>query len=141
MTGLIRAGDSRRAAAARAMNARRREQWGPSICSPAGVERKRAANARQRRLRVTHCVHGHRYTDANTYINTQKKRVCRACKTLRYHRARWAAFQAHKLARLKAAMIRAHPDVGGTTRRFIRARTRYLQARDGRPCGRRAPAT
>jgi hypothetical protein len=127
--GVIRAGDSRAAAAARAMNARRREQWGPSLCSPAGVAAKRAANARQaRRPRVTQCKHGHRYSDSNTYRNTQGKRCCRACRTLRRHRARWAALQARTRARLKAKMLAAHPDRGGTSARFIRARQRYLAA-------------
>jgi hypothetical protein len=126
--GLIRAGDSPRQAGARAMNARRREQWGPSLCSPAGVERKRAANARQSRPRVTHCTHGHRYTAENTYLSSQGKRCCQACRTLRRHRRRWAAHLAKKLARLKRTMLRAHPDAGGTSAAFIHARRRYLAA-------------
>lgn len=36
----------------------------------------------------THCVHGHEYTEANTYIAPSGRRFCRACNTIacqRYH--------------------------------------------------------
>ena len=33
----------------------------------------------------THCVRGHEWTEANTYINPQGGRYCRACRRVRYH--------------------------------------------------------
>ena len=40
--------------------------------------------------RKTHCKHGHEFTDTNTFISKQNKRVCRACGR-RYDKLRWAA--------------------------------------------------
>lgn len=42
----------------------------------AQVNSRRAAD---RRPRITHCKHGHEFTDANTYISKQGYRYCRRC--------------------------------------------------------------
>jgi len=126
--GLILAGDSPHAAGARAMWARRREQYGPNGLTAEGAATLRKNGAWLPHDRATHCVRGHKYTVANTARAKDGKQRCRACQTLRRHRRRWAALQAGKLARLKAAMVRAHPDRGGTPFAFIHARRRYLAA-------------
>lgn len=130
MMQLIRAGDSKQTASARIMVATRREKYGPTGLSEAGSERIRAAARRWvlSRPRVTICRHGHRYTVENTYVNVRGRKVCRACATIRRHRARWQRLCAQKLVNLRRAMLRAHPDVGGTARQFIAARRRYLAA-------------
>lgn len=35
-----------------------------------------------RRVRVTQCVHGHPYTDENTYIRAEGRRSCQICRRL-----------------------------------------------------------
>ena len=124
--GLIRLGDSPHAAGARAMWARRRTQYGPNGLTAEGAAALRKNGAWLPHGRATHCIRGHKYTVANTARAGDGKQRCRACQTLRRHRRRWADHQAGKLARLKAAMLRAHPDRGGTHLAFIHARRRYL---------------
>lgn len=56
----------------------------------------------------------------------------RAADDPRYRRALEsfeAAFARSQLAELKAEMVRAHPDKGGSSEAFIRARARYLRAK------------
>lgn len=36
-----------------------------------------------RRARQTHCRHGHEYTPENTYVYSNGRRECRACRTIR----------------------------------------------------------
>lgn len=42
--------------------------------------RDMAAKRRHYQQRKTHCVHGHEYTQANTYVDGKGWRRCRACK-------------------------------------------------------------
>ncbi len=44
---------------------------------------KIAAITRARAAAITHCPHGHLYDEANTYINKEGTRICRACNALR----------------------------------------------------------
>ena len=86
------------------------------------------------RRRKTHCKRGHKLTDANVYLWGPNRRgymvrFCRACTRIRLGRFRqrrthreWASIE---LASLKAAMLAAHPDRGGTPSAFIRARAAY----------------
>jgi hypothetical protein len=115
--------------------ARRREQFGPTGCSAAAVDRLRdAARARLARqghpnAKKTHCPRGHKYTAANIYRSAQNRgRQCRACVTLRDHRRKHQKLVAAHVRRLRVAMFAAHPDRGGTSAKFIQARRRYLEA-------------
>jgi hypothetical protein len=126
--GLILAGDSPRAAATRALMARQRDRYGPKGFSPETLQRIADATRRRPHPRATHCLRGHKYTLANTYRGPDRKQRCRACRQVEQHRRRWTAHQAKKLAALKTAMLRAHPDVGGSHIGFIVARRRYLAA-------------
>lgn len=39
-----------------------------------------AAHKQAHRDELTHCSHGHEWTEANTYVRTNGQRQCRACK-------------------------------------------------------------
>lgn len=41
---------------------------------------------RGEQIRITHCVHGHEYDEANTHIGKDGKRNCRACVRERWRR-------------------------------------------------------
>lgn len=128
--GVILAGDSPHAARARLIMAVRKDRYGPTGLSVEGLARVVETTRRRVRPLNAMCRWGHRYTPQNTYIDpTRKQRQCRACLTVRRHRRRWARLQQTKLDALKKAMLAAHPDAGGTARRFIAARRRYLQAK------------
>jgi hypothetical protein len=43
-------------------------------------------------------------------------------------RTAWRALQRAQVARLRQAMLNAHPDRGGTTAKFLKARQAYLRA-------------
>jgi hypothetical protein len=42
------------------------------------------------RSRITHCIHGHQYTEANTY-RSPRGRICRTCQRVQWTRRREAA--------------------------------------------------
>jgi group I intron endonuclease len=44
---------------------------------------KIAAGIRAQAATITHCPHGHEYTEANTYRSKKSERICRACNALR----------------------------------------------------------
>lgn len=90
----------------------------------------------------THCKRGHAFTPENTYVFHNRKtgwrvRHCRQCTRLRQGltaRPMWVelngvriSIRVHdrwyraQLRRLRRQMIAAHPDKGGTTRRFDQA--------------------
>lgn len=56
-------------------------------------------NRRRRLVLITHCPHGHEYTEENTYISPNNGRVCRVC-----NRERTSRYQ--KQRRLKAKALR-----------------------------------
>lgn len=67
----------------------------------------------------THCKRGHKLSPENLTHGR-----CTACFRIRAGRATWDALQRQKAARLRAAMIAAHPDKGGSAARFIRAKAK-----------------
>lgn len=119
----------------------RREQYGASGLSARGVSQIAALN-RRRRVRgyglKTHCKRGHAFTDANTLVSAGV-RYCRACKALRERgRPLWVAVAGARVSlaahdayylrerqRLRDVMVAAHPDKGGTSKRFLAARAAY----------------
>lgn len=42
-----------------------------------------AENIRRAKRRLTHCKHGHEFTEENTYWRKECRRMCRACRTER----------------------------------------------------------
>jgi hypothetical protein len=105
----------------------RKQKW------PSGISSEALARARTRRrldskLART-CRRGHRWTGANTIIRAGGSRLCRACLTLRSHRARWTKHHRRKIEALRQAMLDAHPDKGGTAARFREARRRWVKAK------------
>lgn len=54
----------------------------------------RGLGSAPRNMAVTHCIHGHRFDEANTYVwtqpNGQKKRMCRACNLDRWRKRKAA---------------------------------------------------
>jgi predicted Fe-S protein YdhL (DUF1289 family) len=133
LLALVRAGDSPQSASVRVSWAVRRDRYGPTGLSPDGTARLSAAmKARPCPDPLQWCRHGHRYTDANTYHHPNGRRSCKACRTLRRHRARWDRLQLAKQQAtqqaLRQAMVRAHPDTGGTHHQFLLARRRYERA-------------
>jgi hypothetical protein len=42
-----------------------------------------AENIRRAKRRLTHCKHGHEFTQENTYWRKEGRRMCRACRTER----------------------------------------------------------
>lgn len=53
------------------------------------------------RSAATHCVHGHEFTDENTYIRVNGRRMCRECQRT-YHQKNDARFYARKKQRMAA---------------------------------------
>jgi hypothetical protein len=54
---------------------------------PHGVNVLRGDAPTARNARATHCIHGHEFTEANTYINKGNgQRVCRKCSRIRSNR-------------------------------------------------------
>jgi len=52
----------------------------PGCINPAHLEAvTHAENLRRRSVRQTHCIHGHEYTEANTYRKPDGWRACREC--------------------------------------------------------------
>jgi len=140
--GLVIAGDSDRTTAAKRAWVTRRERYGDNGFTDDGVERQRQSIARLSVVQrtQTHCKRGHAFTQANTYVfrraNGSTSRICRACVAERQRgRPTWIErhgvrisllahdqFYLRELRRLTEAMIAAHPDKGGTSRKFIDAR-------------------
>jgi hypothetical protein len=56
-------------------------RMGYEALAPAARLAAQATNARRREaaLARTHCIHGHEYTEANTYWSTKGTRLCRKC--------------------------------------------------------------
>ena len=133
-----------------------RARYGPSGKSPAGLaafvrKRKAYLRATLAQRRKTHCLRGHEYNDHNTRSVTDPvtgipHRWCRVCQRRRVARptrgwvtqqinGRWikVSLEAHdrfhfvRLVTLRAALIAAHPDKGGSASRFIRVRARFDQ--------------
>jgi hypothetical protein len=131
----------------RKARATRLEKYGPTNCSPEGhavhqtVGRRNFAIVHARKRAQTRCIHGHEFNEHNTYISKKGHRQCRACrnnsqrerkKFLRGERPEWVivgkgrvslaahdAFVTSAHEQLRAQMIAAHPDKGGSTRAFI----------------------
>lgn len=130
--------------------ARRRLRYGDHGVSPQGIARLRVAGQRTQhaaalaRRNATHCKRGHRFTSTNTYYWPSRRgyRLCRACTIARKRRARSKnsrpiaciapdgtkiyilphdRYYHREVQRLKTRMMNAHPDRGGTVRRFERA--------------------
>jgi hypothetical protein len=118
----------------------RRARYGKSGYTPQGlasVTTQFAVAALQGNANAqkTHCKRGHPFTPQNT-LRTTQGRVCRACKALRERgRPTWVDHQGVRVsiaahdtfyrarhAQLRQAMVVAHPDAGGTAKRFIAAR-------------------
>lgn len=62
--------------------------------SPADNMRDMAAKGRGMEQRKSHCKHGHPFDEANTHLDSQGKRTCRACwraRTKAYRTSRGAA--------------------------------------------------
>jgi hypothetical protein len=146
-------GEGRRQRAARLAWARRRAKYGPSGMSLDALARSRANGHRlivhthrvKRPLSPT-CRRGHRLAGPNLRIyffrdkrngRQYRQRRCGQCERLRSRgRPEWiehggvrVSLMAHDAwfvqqeAALRAAMIAAHPDKGGTARKFMTART------------------
>lgn len=77
--------------------------------------RDRVRHGTHNMARKTHCLRGHEYSEANTYINPQGKRECRACKERGYELDRMQRHH-NRLA-----------DVAGYPRANLRARERALR--------------
>lgn len=63
-----------------------RRCWNPDHLEPVThLENVRRGVPYNRRIAeqraVTHCPHGHEYTEANTYVNPKGHRFCRKCRT------------------------------------------------------------
>lgn len=129
-------GESMRQIAARKAWATRRDRYGASGMAPETCARMSAA-ARQRVLtkgnqhsKKPKCRHGHSLTDAYQYVRHGRvQRQCRLCVQLCSIRRRTARRQRVHLAALRQAMILAHPDHGGTARKFREAYRAYQQAK------------
>jgi len=52
-------------------------------------QRDRLAHGTHHEANKTHCIHGHPFDKANTYVTSRGKRICRECQRAR-GRARWA---------------------------------------------------
>lgn len=106
----------------------RKEKFGPSGGMGSGAHWK----PRKTRQKNTHCKRGHRFTDKNVTIRSVKnkktgkyyiQRSCIECRKL-YNAARRTSTQATDYAKLRQAMIDAHPDKGGSSAKFIAAKQR-----------------
>lgn len=127
------------------MVATRLTKYGAAYLSPDGLEVMRAVmtrvNAERGQNRKTHCKRGHLYTSQTERIGQRGRRSCRTCaRDLRRARRRarpaWIdvagrgrisilahdRFHVRELRRLRAVIVAAHPDKGGTSQRFIKAR-------------------
>lgn len=52
-----------------------------TCCNPAHLELvSRAENSRRRSDSITHCAHGHRFTELTTYTTSRGTRECRICR-------------------------------------------------------------
>ena len=72
----------------------------PACVRPDHLEAVTATvNMSRQGSRRTHCVHGHPFTDANTYVTTKGYRACRACHNARGREAKRAARAAARAAR------------------------------------------
>jgi DNA topoisomerase IB len=137
VTALIPHGKTRRQIGALIMWAKRRarDMW-VSGFSPAGHAAMRTKAQRRVRTRGNQhtfqqkCKHGHSLADAYTYTrNGVMQRVCRMCVRLKdLARARRRA-EDRILPELRARMLAAHPDRGGTSREFHSAHKAYLRAK------------
>lgn len=110
-----------------AMWARRKTVYGPSGSRYPG--KATAAMLRARRLLLKNkrtCRKGHTWTAANTYWSRSGRR-CRACHLLGRAKRLVAQRQRADVGVLRAKMISAHPDRGGTVASFIKARHIYLR--------------
>lgn len=137
---LVRHGLRPRGIGAVRMWGRLREVYGPSGCRPekAGARRLNIAKAHRVRMmllrNVRTCGKGHRWTEANTRWSTvdprtgKRRRNCRACDAI--YNARFMERYRNKRQRqlLRAAIVSAHPDHGGTLRTFKAALTAYRKA-------------
>lgn len=132
---------------ARVHQAERLTKYGPTGRSADGLAAARACarihfGARHARLRqMTACKRGHPFTPENTYRDAKGCRACRTCvraakRRYRTGRPDWIerdggvriSIAAHdrfyrlRHQQLRARMIAAHPDKGGTSAKFIAAR-------------------
>ena len=129
MVGLAPYGKTPHQVGALAMWARRRDVYGPSGFSPSGLHQMRlnkvaADLATAKRARSKRCHLGHLYASG-----TLRHNRCNSCQRLRYHAKRIAAIETQRLASLKTAMVQAHPDRGGSTVKFLKARALYMRAK------------
>jgi hypothetical protein len=103
--------------------ATRRAKHGARGLSAEGLQRVRESVKRTHATMTARrlCKRGHRYPIG--------RRECRACRQINEGRKRWARRVLRpRLAKLKSAMLNAHPDKGGSMGRFHLARQRYLSA-------------
>lgn len=147
---LVPAGASYRSAAVRAGWQTRRHRYGTRGISEEAVEVVAGALARQRHKRKTTCLRGHAMTPDNV-LKAGKGRQCRACNrlrskarrqrltqaqaggrpewvtvgTARVHLATHDAFVIAQGRPLWTRMLDAHPDRGGTQRKFEAARRQW----------------
>ena len=138
--GLIQSGVSPRQIGAKKMWAARKEKYGPSGLRD---REKYCEHLRQRpRNTKTHCKYGHLLVGDNLYLRQRElrvERICRRCAERRHkkiqERPEWVivdnckvsiethdSFALTRFAQLRSAMIYAHPDKGGTSHKFIKAR-------------------
>jgi len=144
MTSLVPAGLSARQYGAKIAWARRRAKYGENGLTPLGKEKLSRLWGRMAHWssKKTHCKQGHPFSKTNTKLMPGKKpgtfrRRCIACDSQRNRkRPRWAMIgnarvcifahdkfyerSVHRLRKLRSA---AHPDCGGTTKKFQAAWT------------------
>lgn len=133
MTALVPHGVSRRAYAAKV-----RRLKGTTPAQRATAQQRAAECLTRRRQRFAKtCGRGHRWTAENTYHSVRKTgpqagqyvRICKACQQMAEGQRRWRRVVVAKLDRLRVAMLNAHPDRGGSSAQFLKARRQYLAAK------------
>ena len=113
--------------------AKRREKYGQNGLTADGLRRLQASTRRNGlALRQERCHRGHKLSGDNVCV-WRGGRKCKSCCRIWYGQRRqrrthqaWASAEAR---RLKQAMLAAHPDRGGTSAAFVRARHAYERFR------------